>query len=124
MVAKEIELEDRFENIGAQMVMEVASKTSDEVGDGTTIIDGRCDHKDLEKRIRQIKIQIEETTSNYNKDKLQERLAKLAGGIAVVHVVGDIVQTAHRQNKSVGLCGEMAGDPASALLLLGLGAIR
>lgn len=40
---------------------------------------------------------------------------------AVVHVVGDIVQRAHRQNKSVGVCGEMAGDPASALLLIGLG---
>jgi phosphotransferase system, enzyme I, PtsP len=40
---------------------------------------------------------------------------------AVVQVVGDIVQRAHRQNKPVGVCGEMAGDPASALLLLGLG---
>jgi phosphotransferase system, enzyme I, PtsP len=40
---------------------------------------------------------------------------------AVVHVVGDIVQRAHRQNKPVGVCGEMAGDPASALLLIGLG---
>ena len=40
---------------------------------------------------------------------------------AVVHVVSDIVRRAHRQNKMVGVCGEMAGDPASALLLLGLG---
>ncbi len=40
---------------------------------------------------------------------------------AVVHVVGDIVQSAHRRNKPVGVCGEMAGDPASALLLIGLG---
>jgi phosphotransferase system, enzyme I, PtsP len=40
---------------------------------------------------------------------------------AVVHFVGDIVQGAHRQNKPVGVCGEMAGDPASALLLIGLG---
>jgi len=40
---------------------------------------------------------------------------------AVVHVVDDIVQRAHRQNKPVGVCGEMAGDPASALLLLGFG---
>lgn len=40
---------------------------------------------------------------------------------AVVHVVGDIVQRAHRQNKPVGVCGEMAGDPASALLLVDLG---
>jgi phosphotransferase system enzyme I (PtsP) len=40
---------------------------------------------------------------------------------AVIHVVRDIVQRAHHQNKPVGVCGEMAGDPASALLLLGLG---
>ena len=40
---------------------------------------------------------------------------------AVVHVVGDIVQRAHRQNKPVGVCGGMAGDPATALLLIGLG---
>jgi len=40
---------------------------------------------------------------------------------AVVHAVGDIVQRAHRQNRPVGVCGEMAGDPASALLLIGLG---
>ena len=40
---------------------------------------------------------------------------------AVVHFVGDIVQRAHHQNKPVGVCGEMAGDPASALLLIGLG---
>ena len=40
---------------------------------------------------------------------------------AVVHFVGDIVQRAHRQNKPVGVCGEMSGDPASALLLIGLG---
>jgi phosphotransferase system enzyme I (PtsP) len=40
---------------------------------------------------------------------------------AVIHVVGDIVQRSHRQNKPVGVCGEMAGDPASALLLIGLG---
>ncbi|RJQ77487.1 MAG: phosphoenolpyruvate-protein phosphotransferase PtsP [Desulfobacteraceae bacterium] len=40
---------------------------------------------------------------------------------AVIHVIGDIVHRAHRQNKPVGVCGEMAGDPASALLLLGIG---
>jgi phosphotransferase system enzyme I (PtsP) len=40
---------------------------------------------------------------------------------AVIHVVRDIIQKAHRQNRPVGVCGEMAGDPASALLLLGLG---
>jgi phosphotransferase system enzyme I (PtsP) len=40
---------------------------------------------------------------------------------AVIHVIHDIVQSAHRQNKPVGVCGEMAGNPACALLLLGIG---
>jgi hypothetical protein len=54
----------------------------------TTIIDGAGNKKDIEARIRQLKQQIEETTSDYDRGKLQERLAKLAGGIAVVRVGG------------------------------------
>lgn len=54
--------------------------------DNTTIIDGAGDKKDIEARVGQIKAQIEETSSEYDKEKLQERLAKLAGGVAVVHV--------------------------------------
>jgi chaperonin GroEL len=54
----------------------------------TTIIDGGGDKKDIEARISQIKGQIEETTSDYDREKLQERLAKLAGGVAVIRVGG------------------------------------
>jgi len=56
--------------------------------DNTTIIEGAGKKKDIEARIAQIKAQIEETTSDYDKEKLQERLAKLAGGVAVIHVGG------------------------------------
>jgi chaperonin GroEL len=56
--------------------------------DDTTIVDGAGDKADIEARISQIKRQIEDTTSDYDKEKLQERLAKLAGGVAVVRVGG------------------------------------
>ena len=54
----------------------------------TTIIDGAGDKKDIQARIAQIKAQVEETTSDYDREKLQERLAKLAGGVAVIRVGG------------------------------------
>jgi chaperonin GroEL len=54
----------------------------------TTIVDGAGKKKDIEGRVGQIKQQIEETTSDYDKEKLQERLAKLAGGVAVIKVGG------------------------------------
>src|SRR5262249_24562347 len=54
----------------------------------TTIVDGAGKKKDIEGRIAQIKAQIEETTSDYDREKLQERLAKLAGGVAVIRVGG------------------------------------
>jgi chaperonin GroEL len=56
--------------------------------ENTTIIDGAGKKKDIEARVSQIKVQIEETTSDYDKEKLQERLAKLAGGVAVIKVGG------------------------------------
>ena len=56
--------------------------------ENTTIIDGSGKKKDIEGRIGQIKAQIEETTSDYDREKLQERLAKLAGGVAVIRVGG------------------------------------
>jgi chaperonin GroEL len=56
--------------------------------DDTTIVDGAGDKADIEARISQIKRQIEDTTSDYDKEKLQERLAKLAGGVAVIRVGG------------------------------------
>jgi chaperonin GroEL len=54
----------------------------------TTIVDGAGKKKDIEARVGQIKSQIEETTSDYDREKLQERLAKLAGGVAVIRVGG------------------------------------
>src|SRR6202140_76672 len=54
----------------------------------TTIVDGAGKKKEIEGRISQIKVQIEDTTSDYDKEKLQERLAKLAGGVAVIRVGG------------------------------------
>ncbi|MDR9441092.1 MAG: chaperonin GroEL [Schleiferiaceae bacterium] len=54
--------------------------------DNTTIVNGAGDGKDIEKRVNQIKAQIEASTSDYDKEKLQERLAKLAGGVAVLYV--------------------------------------
>jgi chaperonin GroEL len=56
--------------------------------DSTTIIDGAGKKSDIEARVAQIKSQIEETTSDYDKEKLQERLAKLAGGVAIIRVGG------------------------------------
>ncbi|WVT77401.1 chaperonin GroEL (plasmid) [Sinorhizobium chiapasense] len=56
--------------------------------DTTTIIDGSGDKATIQARIQQIKAQIEETSSDYDKEKLQERLAKLAGGVAVIRVGG------------------------------------
>jgi chaperonin GroEL len=54
--------------------------------DNTTIVDGNGNKKDVDARVAAIKAQIEETTSDYDKEKLQERLAKLAGGVAVIQV--------------------------------------
>ncbi|CAN7666375.1 chaperonin GroEL [Phyllobacterium sp. LjRoot231] len=175
-VAKEIELADKFENMGAQMIREVASKTNDLAGDGTTtatvlaasilregealatlvvnklrgglkvaavkapgsgdrrkamlediailtggqlisedlgiklenvtidmlgrakhllidkeattIVEGAGDKAAIAARVQQIKAQVEETTSDYDKEKMQERLAKLAGGVAAIRVGG------------------------------------
>ena len=56
--------------------------------ENTTIIDGAGKKKEIESRVNQIKAQVEETTSDYDREKLQERLAKLAGGVAVIRVGG------------------------------------
>jgi chaperonin GroEL len=54
--------------------------------DNTTIVEGAGDSKGIEGRVKQIRAQIEETTSDYDREKLQERLAKLVGGVAVINV--------------------------------------
>jgi chaperonin GroEL len=54
--------------------------------DNTTVVDGAGDKDDIEARVKQIRAQIEETTSDYDREKLQERLAKIIGGVAVINV--------------------------------------
>jgi chaperonin GroEL len=152
-VAKEIELQDPLKNMGAQMVREVASKTSDVAGDGTTtatvlaqaifregvrtvaagakaitedlgiklenvkieelgsakkvtidkdnttIVAGAGKSSAIEGRIKQLRAQIEETTSDYDKEKLQERLAKLVGGVAIIKV-GAATETELKEKKA------------------------
>jgi chaperonin GroEL len=66
--------------------------------DNTTIIEGGCDRKALEGRVKQIRAQIEETTSDYDREKLQERLAKLIGGVAVINV-GAATETEMKEKK-------------------------
>ncbi|QEK13046.1 chaperonin GroEL [Crassaminicella thermophila] len=66
--------------------------------DNTTIIDGAGDAQAIQDRIRQIKVQIEETTSDFDKEKLQERLAKLSGGVAVIEV-GAATETELKERK-------------------------
>src|SRR4051794_12063240 len=67
--------------------------------DNTTIIDGGGKEKDIQGRIKQLRAQIEETTSDYDKEKLQERLAKLAGGVAVIKV-GAATETEMKEKKA------------------------
>jgi len=67
--------------------------------DTTTIIDGAGRTKDIQGRIKQLRAQIEETTSDYDREKLQERLAKLAGGVAVVKV-GAATETEMKEKKA------------------------
>ena len=67
--------------------------------DNTTIIDGAGDRAALEGRVKQIRAQIEETTSDYDREKLQERLAKLVGGVAVIKV-GAATETEMKEKKA------------------------
>ncbi len=76
----------KLENVTLQMLGRAKRVRIDK--ENTTIIDGAGDKADIEARIGQIKGQIAETTSDYDKEKLQERLAKLAGGVAVIRVGG------------------------------------
>ena len=68
--------------------------------DDTTIVEGHGDTSEIQGRIRQIKAQIEETTSDYDREKLQERLAKLSGGVALIRVgAGSEVEQKYRQTR-------------------------
>ncbi|MBE0657111.1 MAG: chaperonin GroEL [Bryobacteraceae bacterium] len=67
--------------------------------DNTTIVDGAGEAKQIEGRIKQLRAQIEETTSDYDREKLQERLAKLAGGVAIIKV-GAATETEMKEKKA------------------------
>jgi chaperonin GroEL len=76
----------KLENVTVNMLGRAKKVMIDK--ENTTIVNGAGKKKDIEDRIAQIKAQIEETTSDYDREKLQERLAKLAGGVAVIRVGG------------------------------------
>jgi len=84
MISEELGI--KLENVTLQMLGRAKRVRIDK--EETTIIDGAGEKKDIEARIAQIKAQIEDTTSDYDREKLQERLAKLAGGVAVIRVGG------------------------------------
>ncbi|WP_265499854.1 chaperonin GroEL [Paracoccus beibuensis] len=76
----------KLENVGIDMLGRAKKVTINK--DNTTIVDGAGEKAEIEARVSQIRQQIEETTSDYDKEKLQERVAKLAGGVAVIRVGG------------------------------------
>jgi chaperonin GroEL len=76
----------KLENVSMDMLGKAKRVTIDK--DNTTIVDGSGKKKEIEARVGQIRKQIEDTSSDYDKEKLQERLAKLAGGVAVIKVGG------------------------------------
>jgi chaperonin GroEL len=84
MIAEDLGI--KLENVAVQMLGKAKRVRIEK--ESTTIINGAGAKKEIEGRIAQIKAQIEETTSDYDKEKLQERLAKLAGGVAVIRVGG------------------------------------
>src|SRR5213080_998611 len=80
------ELGMKLESVTVNMLGRAGKVVIDK--ENTTIVKGAGKKKDIEARVTQIKAQIEETTSDYDREKLQERLAKLAGGVAVIRVGG------------------------------------
>ena len=87
----------KLENVTTDMLGSAHRITIDK--DKTTIIDGNGSDEKLAGRIGQIRHQIEETTSDYDREKLQERLAKLAGGVAVIHV-GSATESEMKEKKA------------------------
>ncbi len=84
MIAEDLGI--KLENVTLQMLGRVKKVRIEK--ENTTLVEGAGAKADIEGRVAQIKAQIEETTSDYDREKLQERLAKLAGGVAVIRVGG------------------------------------
>jgi len=95
VIAEELGL--KLENVTLQDLGRAKRVVVDK--DNTTIIDGAGKKTDIEGRIKQIRAQIEETTSDYDREKLQERLAKLVGGVAVIKV-GAATETEMKEKKA------------------------
>ena len=87
----------KLENIKLEDMGKAKRVTVDK--ENTTIVEGSGKHSDIQGRVAQIRRQIEETTSDYDKEKLQERLAKLAGGVAVINV-GAATETEMKEKKA------------------------
>ena len=87
----------KLENIGIEDLGKAKKVTIDK--DNTTIIEGEGTHAAIEGRVKQIRTQIDETTSDYDREKLQERLAKLVGGVAVIKV-GAATETEMKEKKA------------------------
>jgi chaperonin GroEL len=87
----------KLENVRIEDLGKAKKITIDK--DNTTIIEGAGQHKDIEGRVKQLRVQIEETTSDYDREKLQERLAKLVGGVAVIKV-GAATETELKEKKA------------------------
>jgi len=95
MIAEDLGI--KLENITLNDLGRAKRVTVDK--DNTTIIDGAGSQKDIEGRVKQIRAQVEETTSDYDREKLQERLAKLVGGVAVINV-GAATETEMKEKKA------------------------
>jgi len=87
----------KLENVRMEDLGRAKKVTIDK--DNTTIIEGAGKHSDIEGRVKQLRVQIEETTSDYDREKLQERLAKLVGGVAVIKV-GAATETELKEKKA------------------------
>ena len=87
----------KLENIRTEDLGRAKKVTIDK--DNTTIVEGRGKSADIEGRVKQIRTQVEETTSDYDREKLQERLAKLVGGVAVIKV-GAATETEMKEKKA------------------------
>ncbi len=95
MIAEDLGI--KLENIKISDLGRAKKVTIDK--ENTTIVEGAGDPKKIEGRVKQIKTQVEETTSDYDREKLQERLAKLVGGVAVINV-GAATETEMKEKKA------------------------
>src|SRR5918999_1553125 len=87
----------KLENIKIEDLGKAKKVTIDK--DNTTIVEGAGNSKDIEGRVKQIRVQVDETTSDYDREKLQERLAKLVGGVAIIKV-GAATETEMKEKKA------------------------